>query len=200
MKKTLLFAWAIVGGTAMLDSDHGLLVAQTTPIASPKVAPTVDQILSLKRVGSPEISPDGRWVADTVRETNWDENAYETEIWLADTAPGSPTPAPRQLTNAKKSSQSPAWSPDGSKLAFISDRTDKQQIYLINPQGGEAEAITSLEDGVGRFAWSSDGKRLAYTATDPKSAAVKDREKKYGEFQIVDQDQRMTRLFVIDLA
>src|SRR5437867_1486669 len=88
----------------------------------------------------------------------------------------------------------------GSKLAFLSDRTDKQQIYLINPQGGEAEAITSAEDGVGRFAWSADGKRLAYTATDPKSAAVKDREKKYGEFQIVDQDQRMTRLFVIDLA
>ena len=162
MKKTLLFAWAIVGGTAMLDSDHGLLVAQTTPIASPKVAPTVDQILSLKRVESPEVSPDGRWVAYTVRETNWDENAYETEIWLADTAPGSPTPAPRQLTNAKKSSQSPAWSPDGSKLAFISDRTDKRQIYLINPQAGESDALTSIEEGVDRFAWSPDGSRIAF--------------------------------------
>ena len=77
--------------------------------APPRVAPTVDQILSLKRAGSPEISPDGRWVAYTVRETNWDDNAYETEIWLAD----APTGATRQLTNAKKSSQSPAWSPDG---------------------------------------------------------------------------------------
>ena len=172
------------------------LSAQSASNAVRKLPPTVDQILSLKHAGTPEISPDGRWVAYTIRETNWDENAYETEIWLADVRTG----ASRQLTNAKKSSQSPAWSPDGSKLAFLSDRTDKQQIYLINPQGGEAEAITSLEDGVGRFAWSSDGKRLAYTATDPKSAAVKDREKKYGEFQIVDQDQRMTRLFVIDLA
>src|SRR5881396_2281050 len=122
--------------------------AQTPPVARPKVAPTADQILSLKHAGTPEISPDGRWVAYTIREANWDENAYETQIWLADVRTG----ASRQLTNAKKSSHSPAWSPDGSKLAFLSDRTDKQQIYLISPQGGEAEAITSLEDGVSRFA------------------------------------------------
>lgn len=78
--------------------------AQIAPMALPRVAPTVDQILSLKRAGSPEISPDGRWVAYTVRETNWDDNAYETEIWLADAT----TATSRQLTNAKKSSQSPA--------------------------------------------------------------------------------------------
>ena len=96
MNNTFLFACAVIGGTVALG-------AQTTPIAPPKVAPTVDQILSLKRVASPEISPDGRWVAYTVRETNWDDNAYETEIWLADTASG----GTRQLTNARKSSQPP---------------------------------------------------------------------------------------------
>src|SRR5258705_5229058 len=124
MKNTLslLFACIILGSVASL-------LAQSSPIGLPKAVPTVDQILSLKRVGSPELSPDGRWVAYTVRETNWDENAYETEIWLADAGTSSPNPATRQLTNAKKSSQSPAWSPDGSKIAFISDRTEKRQIY-----------------------------------------------------------------------
>ena len=162
-----------------------------------QTAPTVDQILSLKRVGSPEISPDGRWVAYTVRETNWDENAYETEIWLADTTAAN---GGRQLTNAKKSSQSPAWAPDGARLAFISDRTDKRQIYLINPLAGEAEALTSVEDGITSFAWAPDGRSIAYTATEPKPGAMKDREKKYGEFEVVDQDYRMTHLFVVDVA
>jgi dipeptidyl aminopeptidase/acylaminoacyl peptidase len=192
MKNLLtLAAVMIVGGGFVTTLD-----AQTAPMALPRVAPTVDQILSLKRAASPEISPDGRWVAYTVRETNWDDNAYETEIWLADTR----THATRQLTNAKKSSAAPAWSPDGSRLAFTSDRTDKQQIYLINPQAGEADALTTVEDGVSSFAWSPDGRSIAYKATEPKLARVKDREKKYGEFEVVDQDHRMAHLFLIDVA
>jgi dipeptidyl aminopeptidase/acylaminoacyl peptidase len=174
--------------TALAASQ--LLGAQAT------VTPTVDQILSLKRVASPEISPDGRLVAYTLRDTNWDDNAYETEIWIADVESGKTY----ALTNAKKSSQSPAWSPDGSRLAFVSDRTDKRQIYVIDPRGGEAEPLTTLEDGVGSFAWSPDGKSIAYTVTDPKSADLKERDKKYGEFKIVEQDYRMTHLFVLDVA
>ncbi|HXI32105.1 MAG TPA: LpqB family beta-propeller domain-containing protein, partial [Vicinamibacterales bacterium] len=188
MTKTVMVACGVLAA-AVSVSVHA-------QIALPKVPPTVDQILSLKRVGAPAISPDGRWVAYTVRETNWDDNAYETEIFVADASGG----APRQLTNAKKSSRSPAWSPDGSKLAFISDRTDKSQIYVINPTAGEAEAVTSVDDGVNSFEWAPDSKRIAYTATEPKSAAVKDREKKYGEFKVVEQDYRMSQLFVIDLA
>jgi dipeptidyl aminopeptidase/acylaminoacyl peptidase len=166
------------------------------PVAAPTQAPTIDQVLSLKRAGSPELSPDGKLVAYTVRETNWDDNAYETEIWLADTRTG----ATRQLTNGKKSSTSPAWSPDGSHLAFISDRTDKRQLYVINPQAGEAEPLTSGEEGVGSFAWSPDGASIAYTSTEGKPQSLKDRDKKYGEFEIVDQDHRMTHLFVLDVA
>jgi dipeptidyl aminopeptidase/acylaminoacyl peptidase len=193
MRKPALFSWLVL--TSLV------LHAQPQPPALPKAAPTVDQILSLQRVGAPEISPDGRQVAYTVRVTNWEDNAYETEIWLADArVVNGSSPAPRQLTNAKKSSLSPSWSPDGSKLAFMSDRTDKRQIYIINPQAGEADALTTVEDGVESFAWSPDGKTIAYTATEPKSTLVKEREKKYGELQIVEQDYRMSQLSIVDLA
>jgi len=89
MKKLLLCSCMLVAVT----------VSARAQVAAPRVAPTADQILSLKRVGSPQISPDGRFVAYTVRETNWEDNAYETEIWLADTS----KPAVRQLTKDRKS-------------------------------------------------------------------------------------------------
>src|ERR1700736_6737772 len=98
--------------TALAFAGVAALSAQNQPTTPPRVAPTVDQILSLKRAGSPEISPDGRRVAYTVRDTNLDDNAYETQIWLADASTG----AARQLTHAKKSSRAPAWSPDGAQI------------------------------------------------------------------------------------
>jgi dipeptidyl aminopeptidase/acylaminoacyl peptidase len=201
MRKLLLFSW--VAAAAFVHAQTPAFAPRASagqgraPLVLPKVAPTVDQILSLERAGSPEISPDGRFVAYTVRTTNWEDNTFDTQIWLADAKAGA---APRQLTNGKKSSTSPAWSPDGSRLAFASDRTDKRQIYLINPLGGEAEAVTTLEDGVGSFAWSPDGRSIAFTSTEAKSAALKDRDKKYGEFQVVEQDYRMTHLSILDLA
>ena len=158
--------------------------------------PGIDDLIGLQRAGSPAISPDGRLVAYTIRQANWDENAYHTEIWLADAETGEL----RQLTNHKKSSSAPAWSPDGRTLAFASDREEKRQIYLIDPRGGEARKLTSLEDGVGSFEWAPDGKRLAYTATDPKPDTMKDREKKYGEYDAIGQDHQMSQLYVLDVA
>jgi len=173
-----------------------LMVLLAGSSAGAQTGPTVDQLIGLKRAGSPAISPDGKLVAYTVREPNWDENAYETEIWLADVAAGTT----RQLTNGKKSSGSPDWSPDGKRLAFTSDRSDKQQIWLISTTFGEAEQLTREDEGVGgNFAWSPDGKQIAFTVADPKPEAWKDRDKKYGEFEIVDEDQRLTHLWVIDV-
>src|SRR6476659_8380311 len=98
------------------------IAAQPATRAQQTGAPSIDELISLKRAASPAISPDGALVAYTVREPNWDDNNYHTEIWLADTATGET----RLLTNhPKKSSTSPAWSPDGSQLAFATDRDDK---------------------------------------------------------------------------
>ena len=165
--------------------------------ASAVDAQSIDDLIALKRTsGTPAISADGRWVAYAVRETNWTDNAYETEIWLADSRVAG---SGRQLTNAAKSSMQPAFSPDGKWIAFISDRSDTRQIFRLSLDGGEAEVLTSGTDGVTAFAWAPDGARVAYTMTDPVTATMKERTENYGEYTHEDHDARMAQLHVIDL-
>jgi dipeptidyl aminopeptidase/acylaminoacyl peptidase len=188
-------ARAVLAGVTLLGTLLSASAAAQSP-ATPSRTPGIDELISLKRVGSAELAPDGKLVAYTVRETNWEQNAYETSIWLADTQSG----ARWRLTGGRKSSTAPAWSPDGSRIAFASDRSDKRQLYLISPRGGEAEQLTTLEESPGGFAWSPDGSSIAFTASDPRGEASKEREKQYGEFEIIDDDYRMTHLYLIDLA
>jgi dipeptidyl aminopeptidase/acylaminoacyl peptidase len=86
--------------------------------AQTKHTPSLEESLSLKTIGGARISPDGRFIAYRVRETDWKENAYVRQIWLANVATG----ASFQLTRGKKSSDAPEWSPDGRWLAFIGER------------------------------------------------------------------------------
>ena len=174
----------------------GFCVSAGLVTAQAPAAPSIDDLINLKRVGAPAVSPDGRQVAFTIRETNWDENAYETEVWVGDAATGQV----RQLTNAKKSSMQPAWSPDGASVAFVSDRDGKRQLYRITVAGGEAEKLTSGDEGVTNFAWSPKGNQIALTMSDAVTDAMKERDKQWGEIRIEDEDQRYTHLYVLDLA
>jgi dipeptidyl aminopeptidase/acylaminoacyl peptidase len=140
-----------------------------------------------------KISPDGRYVAYHVTSTNWDENAFVTQIWIASTVTGERY----QLTSGKKSSTNPEWAPDSHRLAFVSDRDGKRQIYVISPVGGEAAQLTTEENGVGFVAWSPDGTSVAFTSTGPDAKAKKDRKDKYGDFEVVNHDYTMSHLWLI---
>ncbi len=166
----------------------------TFALALSAQTPTIEQSLSLKTAGTPRISPDGRYVAYTVSETNWDENSFDTQIWMAMTATGERY----QLTHAKKSSSDPRWSPDSKRIAFLSDRDGTEQIYMISPAGGEAAQLTHFEVGVNAFEWSPDGKRIAFSSTGPEPKAKKDRKDKYGEFEIVQADYTMVHLWTLN--
>ena len=115
------------------------------------------------------------------------------QIWVAMVSTGERY----QLTSAKKSSQNPKWSPDSKRLAFASERDGKRQIYVINPLGGEPQQLTTEENGVGQFEWSPDGTAIAYTSTGPESKAKKDRKEKYGDFEVVEGDYAMMRLWLV---
>jgi dipeptidyl aminopeptidase/acylaminoacyl peptidase len=164
------------------------------PFALIAQTPTIEQSLNLKTVSSPRISPDGRYIAYAVSETNWDENAFQTQIWMAMTATGERY----QLTHAKKSSSDPRWSPDSKRVAFLSDRDGTQQIYVISPAGGEATQVTKFDGGVTSFEWSPDGKRIAFASTGGDSKAKKDRKDKYGDFEIVEGDYTMSHLWLLN--
>ena len=168
-------------------------------------APTFREVLSLADVGQVAIAPDGSRVAYTVRSTEWDENRYDTEIWMVSRAPDGSWSAPFQLTRTPSgSSTSPDFSPDGRWLAFLAARKNggpsaKTQVHRIALAGGEARAVTSWKEGVGAFRWSPDSTRIAFTAAQERSEEHEARVEAYGRFRVEDEDLRPLHLFIQDL-
>lgn len=166
-------------------------------------APTIDQSLEMRSVNAPQISPDGRRVVYEETRTNWDANAFETDLWLADVATGES----HLLTTAVKSSSDAAWSPDGMWIAFLSDRvapldkspTGKRQLYRMPANGGEAQQLTKMENGVNGFEWAPDSLRIALSAEAPEPKAMKDRKDTFGEYHVIHADYAMVHLWTLEL-
>ena len=192
--RSALPALAVLAAFA-LSPRAGIIAGASVEVVTH--APTVEDLMVLRSAGGPRISPDGRRVAYTITETDFDQDAYVTQIWLADVASGQAV----QLTRGKKSSSGPTWSPDGRWIAFTSSRADdKSQIFAISPDGGEAIQLTKAETGVGGFDWSPDGKTIAYTAGDPVSEEAKARKDFYGDYDVVRREYTHSHLWTVDVA
>lgn len=120
---------------------------------------TPEDLLGFKVFGDATLSPDGRFVAYVRQYHDGEKEKSFTDIYLYSVESG----ATKKLTNSGKD-RSPKWSPDGSKIAFVSDRSGKSQVWLIDPTGGEAFRIPTKQTVQGDIAWSPDGTKVFFTS------------------------------------
>ncbi len=153
------------------------LIAAPLAAAPAPRAFTLDDLARMKRVSDPQISPDGGWVAYTVRSIDAKEDKGDADVWMTSWDGKDSV----RLTTSKNSENTPRWSPDGRFLAFLSSREDDNavsQVWLLPRGGGEAEKVTEFAGGVEDLDWSPDGKRLVLVVSDPgPDAADKDKDK-----------------------
>ncbi len=169
---------------------------------------TIDDLMAYKSPSDLQLSPDGSRVLYVLSQWDMKENLANTDIWMISARGGEPV----KLTNGPKRDYSPRWSPDGRIVAFLSDRPekgsrtgssddgrDRTQIYLINPNGGEAWRLTDSKTEVTFFQWSADGKRIAYIAPDTLTSEEERKRKEKDDASVVEEKFQMSHISVIDI-
>jgi dipeptidyl aminopeptidase/acylaminoacyl peptidase len=169
-----------------------------TPAAWAESHPITPQdVVRLRQARDAQISPDGSWVVFVVSQPSEKIATRNAAIWLVSTAGGEP----RKFTSGPGQDESPRWSPDGRKIAFLSDRAEagKSQIYIISPAGGEAVQLTKTDSSVSEIRWSPDGRRIAYLMTDPPTNEEQKRSEAKDDAVVLDQTFKHARLYTVEV-
>ncbi len=155
---------------------------------------TVDDLLAVKSVSDPQVSPDGRLVAYVVSEIDREAGKSNSSLWLVSVDGGEP----RRLTTSPGSNNHPRWSPDGKSIAFVSTRGGSSQVWLLPVDGGEASQLTKLPIDVSGPIWSPSGDRIAFNAQvypgkTPEETAAKDKTKAESKSKVRIYDHLLIR-------
>ncbi len=170
-----------------------VLLTATAGHAQEKRPMTVVDLLNVPALSDPRLSPDGRQLLYVLAESDWEANRQVAHIWRVNTDGTGLI----QLTNASDGEQSPRWSPDGSRVAFLASRGDaeEQQIYVMSNSGGEALRLTEHETAISSIACSPDGEWIYFLAPDPKTEAEKERDDVKDDVFAFDEDFKQRHLW-----
>jgi dipeptidyl aminopeptidase/acylaminoacyl peptidase len=171
---------------------------------SAKRALTSEEVLAFKNVEDAQISSDGTQVAFVVGDSFKEETKWpKSTIWIVNTASGEPRP----LTHGPRTDSLPRWSPDGSWIAFLSDRLaeGQRQVFVIARDGGEALPLTTIAGtiptprGLNALQWSPDGRSLAFLMEDPETDAERTKRLAKDDAIAFEQFPKFVRVWVIDV-
>lgn len=137
--------------SVLLFAFTSLVVAQDTRRF------TIQELLKVRRVGDPQVSPDGKHVAFTIGDVNFDANRVVTQVYVMPLATGAEI---KRLTSGDSSASGPRWSPDGKKIAYVTGG----QIWVMDDDGEDKEQVTKISTGASGPVWSPDGKWIAFTS------------------------------------
>jgi dipeptidyl aminopeptidase/acylaminoacyl peptidase len=171
-----------------------LLLLSAQLFAQKNVSVSFEKWISLKGLGSPLISPDGKTIVYSVNTTDWSANNYDSELWMVREGE-----SPVQLTRTPKDvSYGARFTPDSKFVSFLANRGDKTQIYIISVSGGEALQVTKDEEGINSYEFSPDGTRIAYTRTESDGKKEKTIKERYGAFGVEGEDYKHRHLWVLN--
>ncbi len=145
---------------------------------------------------NPKISPDGNTVVFTVTSASRKTESPESAIWLSRN--GEPA---KRFSGGEFHDRDVSWSPDGTRLAFLSNRKDhkKTAIYLLPVDGGEAQRLGELDGELSNLVWAPDGKSLAVLRVDPETDAEKKRKEDKDDPEVFEEELKFSRLWTVDV-